>query len=218
MAEGDWTQGQKDAFGASMGLGIFGALMSARAASAEAAAARLKFEEEELNRQLTNQVQNRNIANDNAAKWMQNKRIAETAAITRAENDFWIEFNFDNAAATHGRNTQKISDAVLMSMTQRNINPRSGTAQALLRSAANRSTEKMQDMRITKENQLVASERKESQALAGRDFGFNDQIPFTPSHYGGPSPQAAFNMALVSGLVSTGASGAKMAFAAASPK
>ena len=86
-----WSGGQQGAFGASMGLGILSSLMSARAASAQAAAQKFQFEEEELNRQMKNQIQNRNIAMDNAAKWMNNQRIAESANQARAESDFWIK-------------------------------------------------------------------------------------------------------------------------------
>ena len=207
-----WSGGQQGAFGASMGLGILSSLMSARAASAQAAAQKFQFEEEELNRQMKNQIQNRNIAMDNAAKWMNNQRIAESANQARAEGDFWIKWNFDNASATHGQNTQQLANQLTTSFTQRRINPASGSAQALQRMAANKSLEGMQDIRISKENKLVASQRKHDQALAGRDFGFNDQIPFTKGQYGGPSPQDAFNMSLVSGLASTAQSGASMAF------
>jgi hypothetical protein len=211
---GEWSGGQQGAFGAAMGLGILSAFMGANAASAKAAAQKLRFEEDELKRQMQNQIQNRNIAMDNAAKWMNNQRIAESANQARAEGDFWIKWNFDNASATHGQNTQQLASQLTASFTQRKINPRSGSAQALQRMTAKKSLEQMQDMRISKENKLVASQRKQQQALAGRDFGFNDQIAFTKGHYGGPSSKSAFNTALVSGLVSTAASGAGMAFGA----
>jgi len=209
-----WSGGQKAAFGTSMGFSIFSALMNARAASAKAAADRIKFEEAELNRQMQNQIENRNIAMDNAAKWMNNQRIAESANLTRAENEFWIKYNFDNAAAAHGQQTNQAADMLLGTLHSRNINPNSGTAQALHRSMAKRAQEGMMDIRISASNQLLAEERKQDQALASRDFGFNDQIAFTPAKYGGPSPQAAFNMTLMQGLASTAASGATMAFGA----
>lgn len=210
-----WSTGQKQAFGADMGLGIFSALMSARAAGAEAVAARIQFEEEELNRQLTNQVQNRNIANDNAAIWMSNQRIEETTNTALAEEQFWINYNFDNATSHHGSQTQAVADSLITTYGNKNISSRSGTAQAMLRMAMKNATDGAVDLRIDAANKAVTAERKRDQALAGRNYGYNDQIPFTPAKYGGPSPQAAYNMALASGIVQTASRGAGMAFGAA---
>ncbi len=191
------------AIGVMAGMGALQSYMGAQGAKAEAQAQRAQFEEQEFQRKWQNQIENRNIAKANAAKWMQNQRIAKVANKSRAEQEFWARYNFDNSSGFHGRQTKKLTDQLLGRLSGKGINPNSGTARAILRSATEASEESATTMRINHVNQLETIERKQGAALASRDFGFNEQIPFMPGTYGGVSPSSAFNMSLASGLVGT---------------
>jgi hypothetical protein len=186
-------------------MGGISAFMGAQGASAEAAAARLQFEEQEFQRQWQNQVENRNIAKTNAAKWMNSRKIAEWANINRAEKEFWSLFNFDNSTGSFGKDTKILTDQLLARTSAKNINQKSGTAQAILRSATEKSTRVATHERIRYGVGLEVIKREQQQTLASRDFSFNEHIPFMPGSYGGPSASAAFNMALIGGLAQTGA-------------
>ena len=60
-------------------------------------------------------------------------------------------------------------------------------------------------------NQMKGAERRQEAALAQRDFGYNEHIPFMPNTYAGPDPSSAFSTALASGLM--GAAANTMGFA-----
>jgi hypothetical protein len=194
------------AIGVMAGMGALQSYMGAQGAKAEAEAQRAQFEEQEFQREWQNQVENRNIAKANAAKWMQNRRIAKVASKARAEQEFWAQYNFDNSSGHHGRQTKKLNDQLLGRLSGRRIDPNSGTSRAILRSVTVASEEAAVAMRINHANQLETIERKEAHALASRDFGFNEQIPFMPGQFGGVDPGTAFGMSLAAGLAGTGAS------------
>jgi len=196
-------------------MGGISAFMGAQGAGAEAAGKKLQFEEQEFQRKWQNQVENRNIAKSNAAKWMNNRQIAQWANQNRAEKEFWAAFNFDNATGALGKNTKNLTDQLLARTSARNVDQRSGSAQAILRSATESVTQTAKHERIRHETGLEVIKREQQQTLASRDFSFNEHIPFMPGSYGGPSPNAAFNMALIGGLASTGASVAGAAYGGA---
>ena len=190
-------------------MGAMGALqsfMGAQGASAEAQAQQAQFEEQEFQRKWQNQVENRNIAKSNAAKWMQNRRIATVANKTRAEQEFWASYNFDNASGHHGRQTKNLNDQLLSRLSGQGVNSNSGTARSILRQATEASQETAKTARINHANQLETIERKQGHALASRNFGFNEQIPFMPGVSGAVDPSSAFNMSLATGLVGTAGS------------
>jgi len=185
-------------------IGLMGAqaIMGAQGAKADAAAQRLQFEEAEFQRKWESQVNNRNIAKQNALRWFNNKKIEESANARRAEEEFYINYNWDNQTGAYGRKHKATQDELFARLTGKNINPKSGTARALLRQQNESARNVMTDLRINTSNQLLGAERRQDQALASRDFGYNASIPFMPGTYGGPDPSNAFNTALMSGVVS----------------
>ena len=177
------------------------ALLGGIAAGDEAKANRIRFEESEFQRRMQGQIENRNIARANSIKWMNNRRIAEAANKTRAENEYWIEYNFSNASGAHGRQTAQLNNHLVNTLYSKNINPNSGTARALLRSVTESSKNKMISMRVNKANQLIGEERKQAQALSSRDFGYNTAVMQMPGSFVGMSPTAAFTTSLAAGVV-----------------
>jgi len=183
------------------GLQFMQAEAGANASAAEAAAQRANFEEAEFQRRWQNQIENRNVAKQNAMRWFNNKMIAETANKRRAEEDFYIRYNWDNQAGAYGKQHKAAQDELYSRLSGQGIDPNSGTARALLRQQNEASQEAMSGLRINVSNQLIGSERKQAQALAGRDFGYNEHVPFIPARYGGPDPAAAFEQSLYAGII-----------------
>jgi len=186
---------------AMMGLQGMQALMGAKQAGSQAAAQKLQFEEAEFQRRWQNQIENRNIAKQNALRWFQNKEIAQVANKRRAEEEFYIRYNWDNQTGAFGRKHRATQDEIYSRLHGKNINPKSGTARALLRQHNQTSKDMMTSMRISVANQLIGTVRRQDQALAQRDFGYNEHVPFLPSDYQGPDPSSAFQASLVSGLI-----------------
>jgi hypothetical protein len=201
------------AMGVMAGMGALQSYMGAQGAKSEAQAQQAQFEEQEFQRKWQNQVENRNIAKANAAKWMQNRRISASANKTRAEQEFWAAQNFDNASGYHGKQTKNLNDQLLSRLSGRGVNPNSGTARSILRQTTEASQESAKTARLNHANQLVTIERKQGHALASRNFGFNEQIPFMDGVSGAMDPNAAFNMSLATGLVGTAGSMAGAYFA-----
>ena len=181
-------------------MGIASAIQGANQAATEAQVQQIQHAEQEYQRRLQNQIENRNIAKTNAMKWMNNQKIAEAANKTRAENEYWLKYNFGNASGAHGRKTAQLNNHIVNTLYSRNINPQSGTARALLRTVTEDSKDKMVSMRVSHANQLIAQERKQEQALSGRDFGYNGQVMQTPGRYLGINPGDAFSASLGAGL------------------
>ncbi len=186
---------------AMIGLQAGQALLGAHAAKTQAAAAQLQFEEAEFQRRWQNQVENRNIAKKNALRWFNNSKIAEAANTQRAEEEFYIRYNWDNQAGAYGNQHKATQDELYSRITGKGIDPKSGTARAILRQQNETTKNLMADLRINTSNQLIGAERRQDQALAGRDFGYNASIPFMPGSYGGPSAGDAFSQSLQAGLV-----------------
>ena len=184
-----------------IGLQVGQALLGAQAASAQAAGAKLQYEEQEFQRRWQNQVDNRNAAKQNALRWFNNSKIAEAANKRRAEEEFYIRFNWDNQTGEYGKQHKAVQDELYSRLTGKGINPKSGTSRAFLRQQNETARNTMVGLRQNTSNQLIGAKRRQDQALAGRDFGYNASIPFLPGTYGGPSASSAFSHSLVTGLI-----------------
>lgn len=185
-------------------MGLFASFMAAEGASSAAEGKKLQWEEQEFQREFQNRINNRNLTNANAAKWMHNQRLEEEVNQSRAEQEFWVRYNFDNASGAHGKNTKAITDQLLANLSGRKVDPKSGSAKSLLKSASNKALEDVKHGRVEFGATMETIERQQKRALAARDFNFNEHIPFLPGAYGGPSGSEAFTMTLMSGIAQTG--------------
>ena len=203
------------------GLALFGGMnqaeAQANAAFAQAQAAeyeawknKRQWEHGEFLNKMQNQIKNREVSKANAVRFIQNKKIAEAANQNRAEEEFWIRWNFDNEAEAISTKHQQVNNSLLSSLDKRNINMSSGTARALLRSSLESGTRLMINKRIGFKNQMRSAERKQMAALAKRDFGYNSHTTYIPGLYiDSPtaSPVDAYNNAMSTGMTSAVLSG-----------
>ena len=102
---------------------MFSAVMSGMAASDQAEAQRAQQEQQEFQRKA------RQLARDDAARWQMNKNIATAANKNRAEEEFWLRYNFNNETNSFSRNVKQSNDALISNLNARNI--KGATAQAL---------------------------------------------------------------------------------------
>ena len=86
------------------GIAIAGAVMGGQQQSAQAAAAEAQQREQQFREKMQVQQKNREIAKQNAMRWMNNRNIAEAAAKQRAEEDFYIRYNYNNETNIFSRN------------------------------------------------------------------------------------------------------------------
>jgi hypothetical protein len=189
---------------ASAGLQAF---MGARQAQAQAMARRIQFEESEFQRKWQNQVQNREIAKSNAAKWFMNKKIGEIANRRRAERDFYLRYNFMNEAGEFSKQSKQVNDTLVSTLHSRGIGQSSGTSKALLRQAIEQRNKQMTSQRMSYENALLGSSRQQKAELNQRDFNYNAHIPFMPGVDGTPSGSDAFQSSLMGGIGSVAGAG-----------
>jgi len=192
-----------------MGLGQ--ALMGANSAKAQAGAARLQHQEQEFMRELNNQRENRAIAKKNAARYMQNKKIAQAANQVRAEEELYNLLAFDNATESFGKQFQSSMDTIFSGLANRNI--RGKNARDILAASTTQAENVATSGRVSFGNRQRNAERRQQATLNKRDFGYTESIPFFPNTYYGPSESGAFNAALAQGVLST--AGSIMSFGAA---
>jgi len=187
---------------AAMGaMTFFQSMMAGEQQKSQNALQRAQFEEQEFNRKMQNQQKNRQIAKANAAKWMQNRNIAKAANKSRAEQEFWIQYNHENASGQFSRGFNKVNSQLQSNILQRGIKPSSQTAQALLRQSIETARKGMTSMSMNKENALVSAERKQRQALARRDFGYSNQEAFIKGEIFQQSDSSIMQGALMSGIM-----------------
>lgn len=203
------------------GLALFGganeanaqanaAYTQAKAAEFEAWKSQRQFEHGEFMNKMQNQIKNRQTAKANATRFIQNQKIAESANINRAEEEFWIRWNFDNEAEAISKKHQQVNNSLIKSLDKRNINLSSGNARALLRASLNNSGEMMVDRRVSARNKMKGAERKQLAALSKRDFGYNSHTTYIPGLFlqaGTVDPMAAANSAYSTGMTSAVLSG-----------
>ena len=191
----------------------------AQAAQFEAWKNKRQFEHNEFVNRMGNQIKNRQISKVNAHRWMKNRKLAEAANINRAEEEFWIRWNFDNDAEILSKKHQQVNNTLIASLDKRNINIRSGNARQLLRASHDNASDQMVKRRLSFRNQMKSAERKQTEALAQRDFGYNSHTTLIPGLYiDSPTidPNEAYNSALSTGMTGallSGISGAAGGFA-----
>jgi len=166
---------------------------------------RLQFAHQEFLNRMQIQQKNREIARANATRWINNKNIALAANQTRAEEEFWLGWNFDNDLNMMSKKHKQVNDQLLTNLTQRNINWRSGTARQLLRASLEKSKEAFADRRMSHTNAMRGAERKQLMSLSKRDFGYNAATTYIPGFFADVptvDPQSAGSMAYQTGMVS----------------
>jgi cellobiose-specific phosphotransferase system component IIA len=187
---------------------LFSSIMGGQAQVAQNQIARLQHEEQEFQRKMQNQIENRNIAKANAAKWMTNVKIGQAASKAKGEEEFWLKYNHDNASGQFSRGLQKANGQIQTSMQARNVNINSGTARAILRQTLETAKKGMINKSVNYSNSMVSAERKQQKMLAQRDFGYSDQVKFMPSTLYQVSDSSIMQQALTTGIVSGAMSGA----------
>ena len=186
------------------------AFQQAQAARFEQWKNKRQWEHGEFMGRMQNQIKNRQTAKVNAQRWMQNRAIAKAANLNRAEEEFWIRWNFDNDTDQLSKKHQQVNNSLLASMDKRNINIRSGNARQLLRASLDNATDQLAERRLAGKNQMRSAERKQIAALSQRDFGYNAHTVRIPGLYiDSPTidPSAAASSAYSTGMTSAIVSG-----------
>jgi len=189
------------------GSQLFGSLMQGRASAAQAAAQKQQFEWAEFTRRMDTQIKNREIAKQNALRWQQNNNIATAANQARAEEEFWLRYNYDNETGAFSRQAKQANDQLASAITGKGINLSSQTAKQLLRQSLNMNKEAMVNKRISFGNRMLSAERKQANALASRNFGYNAHVAFMPGVDTSPDPGSIMQGAMMQGLVAGAAAG-----------
>ena len=125
---------------------MFSAVMSGMAASDKAEAQRAQHQQQEFQRKMNHQRQARQAAREDAARWQMNKNIATTANKNRAEEEFWLRYNFNNETNSFSRNVKQSNDALISNLNARNI--KGATAQALLQAGLEGAEKVMVNRRV----------------------------------------------------------------------
>ena len=189
------------------GSALFGSMQQGQQQVANNAIQRLQHEEQEFERKMQNQIKNRQIAQANAAKWMANRNIAASANQARAEKEFWLGYNFDNATGQFSRQYNQVNTKLQSVMQTKNINPNSGTARSLMNGALEQAKKGLISQRTQHGNALLSARREQEGTLAKRDFGYASQVKFMPSTLHQISDSSIMSQALTTGLVSGAVAG-----------
>jgi hypothetical protein len=183
------------------GSTIFGSIMGGQEQVTQNAIQRLQFEEQEFQKKLQNQIQNRQIADQNAAKWMANKNLEKAANKARGEEEFWLGYNFDNAVGQFSRQHGKMLSGIKASLTSKGISSRGGTAQQIMRTALEQGSKGLINKRISQGNAMLSADRKHKAILAKRDHGYSNNVAFMPGQLYQQSDSSIMSGALTTGLV-----------------
>ena len=189
------------------GSTLFGSIMGGKSQVAQNAIQRMQHEEREFQRKMQNQIQNRQIANKNAAQWMANIKLGEAATKARAEEEFWLGYNFDNAVGEFSRQYRKLTEGIKSTMGSRYISARSGTAQQLMRTSLEQGSKGLVAQRIGKENAMISADRRQKAILAKRNFGYANNVSFMAGQLYQQSDSSIMSSALTTGLVQGVAAG-----------
>ena len=150
---------------------------------------------------MQNDQQNRDIASANAQQWMNNRLITESANKTMAEEQVYLQYNYDNATGELSRQTAQQNDALISGLSNRNM--KGGTARALMRMQRTNQAKVFQARSISHGNKMRDSERRRDAALSQRNFSYNKHNVFV----GGRTftdPSKAHKNALMTGLIGAG--------------
>lgn len=144
---------------------------------------------------------NRDIATANARQWMNNQLISETANKQMAEQQVYLQYNFDNATGELSRQTKQQNDSLIASMSSRNL--KGGTARALMRQQEYNQGKVFEARAISHGNKMRDTERQRDAALAQRNFSYTPHQTFVPAK-SFTDRESSYNDALISGLVGAG--------------
>ena len=172
-----------------------------RAEQARLMAQQKQHDYQEFVMRMENERTNRNIAKQNSYQWMNNFKIAEAANQQRAEEEFYLRLNYSNEGQFAGRMLRSVNDSLASSLQGKGM-AKGGTARQLIIQTLNRAKEDTVAKRVSLENALVASERKQTAMLSQRNFGYNTGVPFMPGQLMQMDPSSAFNMHLQQGVIS----------------
>ena len=197
------------------GSALFSSLMGGQQQKTQNAIQRAQFEEQQLQARLQNQIKNRQIAQANAAKWMANRNLGKAANKARAEKEFWLGYNFDNASGQFSRGYQKMNSQLQSVVTGRNIDLKSGNSRQLMNAALNQTKRGFVSQRVQHGNALLSAERQQKAVLAKRDFGYASQVKFMEGTLYQQSDSSIMSMALTTGLVTGALSGVSTGISAA---
>lgn len=190
------------------GSALFGSMQQGQQQATNNAIQRAQFEEQEFQKKMNNQIKNRQIANSNAAKWMMNKNIGRAANSARAEEEFWLGYNFDNATGQFSRQYNMMNSSIQSVMQAKNISSKSGTARQIMSTSLEQTKKGLVSKRSNFQNSLISAERKQEAILAKRDFGYATQVKFMPSSLVQQSDSSIMSQALTTGLVTGAFAGA----------
>ncbi len=183
------------------GSTLFSSIMGGQSQAAQAQAQQAQFEWGEFTRRMDTQIKNRQIAKQNAARWQNNRNIEKAANKTRAEEEFWLRYNFDNETGSFSRNARQANDQLVSHMAGKNINTKSQTAKALLRQSLDTNKEFLVNRRVAFGNAMLSAKRRQDSALASRDFGYTDHVTFMAGENFQPSSSSIMKNALIQGVV-----------------
>ena len=182
-------------------------IMGGQGQAAQAAAQQAQFEFQEFTRAMDVQKKNRQVAKQNALRWQNNRNIEAAANQARAEEEFWLDYNYKNETGAFSRNVKQTNDMLVGHVNKRGISLKSQNAKQLLRQSLEQNKEYLISRRISHGNALESAKRKQDAALAQRDFGYTDSVVFQPGVNITPSPDSIMKNAMISGLAQGAMSG-----------
>jgi len=189
------------------GSALFGSLMGGQQQVAQNAIQRLQFEEQEFQRKSQNHAKNRQIAVANAAKWMANKKLAKAANKARAEEEFWLGYNFDNAVGQFSRDYRKMNAGFKGAIGARGMDTKSGSARQIMKSSLTQGSRGLVAKRVSHGNAMVSADRRHKSVLSKRDYGYASNVAFMPGQIYQVSDSSIMSSALTSGLITGISSG-----------
>ena len=180
------------------GTALLGSVFQHRQQQAQQAAQQRQFEWNEFTRRMDVQIKNRQISKQNAMRWMKNRDIARAANVGRAEEEFWLRYNYDNEVGVFSRSSRQANDQLLGQLHGSNINVKSQTAKQLLRQSLEGAKEVLVNKRVGFGTAMISARRRQDAALSQRDFGYTEHITFMPGE--NIQAQGSMSSALMMGL------------------
>lgn len=166
--------------GLAIGGSLLGSMSANQQASAVAKQQQMIAENANFQRRMAIDQNNRNIIKANLAKARANQQIENFAISTRAINEVYGKLSFDNSKSQYSKQTMQINNALLSTVSSRNISTSSGTARALLRQNLENARTNMVGLKITQANKNRDITTAYQNALASRDFNYVELQRFVP--------------------------------------
>jgi hypothetical protein len=151
------------------------------------------------------QKKNLAIARSNAARWWSNLKIGDAANKTRAEEEFYIRYNFDNVTGEMSNNLRTTNDQIISGLVSRNI--RGATSKQLLRQSLESARRGITTSKLQTEGALISAKRKHENTLSQRNFGYNEAITYIPQPVPDPNIGGIWAASMAQGIMSATASG-----------